>query len=354
MNKKILAIVMAAILATMLVACGGNGTTPASQSSASAASPTSTTDSGDVIELDFGHIQNAGHALAIAPEEFKALVEEKTGGRVKINIFPSSQLGTQREMIEQCAMGTLDITFSSAAELSTTLNFPTIGAFELPFLCKDLETQARLINEIVMMEAPPMFESLGLHLLNCYSNGIRNPLSKTRPIRSLDDLKGLKMRCAETPMYVNLWTALGCTVVTSPWSEAYTVVQTGVADAAEADAVGIVSVNLQEVGKYYSRMGHIAGIYPTFINQEKWNSIPADLQDIIMECAAESQAKQFADRQALDDLAEKKIADAGVEIIDVPADECAKMRAACQSIYDNFAQENNAQDLVDRLLALGA
>ncbi|WP_066452541.1 TRAP transporter substrate-binding protein [Anaerotruncus rubiinfantis] len=359
MKKRILSLVLAAVMVLAFAACGsssGNSTAPAASGAPAPAESkdAAPADSGEVIELSFGHIQNPGHALAIAPEEFKQFVEEKTNGRVKITIFPSSQLGTQREMIEQTVMGTLDINFSSVAELSTGLNKPIIGAFELPFLSKDLKTQERLINEVVMPELPKLLEGTGLKMLNCYSNGIRQPILKTRPITKLDDLKGLKMRCAETPLYVNLWTSLGCTVVTSPWSEAYTVVQQGVADAAEADAVGLVNVNLQEVSNYYSRMGHIGAIYPTYINEEKWNSIPADLQEIIMECAAESQAKQIADRQGLDDIAEKAIADAGVEINDVPDEERAKMRAACQKMYDDFAAENNCQELIDKLLAIDA
>ncbi len=170
------------------------------------------------VTLEFGHIQNPGHALAIAPEEFKAMVEKRSNGQVKVNIYPSSQLGSAREMMEQVTMGTLDMTCCDTADWAAALNIPQLAVFNMPFLTKDLATQAKLIDGIVAQEVPKMLKDSNVRLLMTYSNGIRQPLLKTKPITRLEDIKGVKMRTAETPLYVDIWNCLGASTVTSAWS----------------------------------------------------------------------------------------------------------------------------------------
>lgn len=361
MKKRWITVMASLLVAGVLAGCGGKSASETAAPAAPAASAegeetqaaAEKAPSGKAeVTLEFGHIQNPGHALAIAPEEFKALVEEKSGGRVAVNIYPSSQLGSAREMMEQVTMGTLDMTCCDTADWAAALNVPELAVFNMPFLTKDLATQAELIRTIVPEEVPKMLEGTGVRLLMTYSNGIRQPLLKNKPITCLEDIKGLKMRTAETPLYVNLWNALGASTVTSAWSEAYTLLQQGVADAVEADVTGLVNQNLQEQGKYLSKIGHLGAIYCVFINEDKWNSIPEDLQAIITECAMESEENQLSNRQASDDAAEKVMADSGVEINEISLEERNRMKDACQSIYDEYENDYNLGDLIDRMLAL--
>lgn len=352
MKKKMIRVLSALLCMGLLASCGGGSGSGGSTGGSSAGSTGGAGGGEAEFVLEFGHIQNPGHALAVAPEEFKAMVEERTEGRVQINLYPSSQLGSAREMMEQVTMGTLDMTCCDTADWAAALNIPELAVFNMPFLTKDLDTQAELINTIVAEEVPAMLEGSGVRLLMTYSNGIRNPLLKTKPITCLEDIQGIKMRTAETPLYVDIWNSLGASTVTSAWSEAYTLLQQGVADAVEADATGLVNQNLQEQGKYFSKIGHLGAIYCVFINEEKWNSIPEDLQEIIQECALESQAKQLTDRQASDDAAEKVMEEAGVAINEITPEERTRMKDACQSIYDEYATNYNLGDLIDRMLAL--
>lgn len=337
MKNKWTRILLALLCFGMLTSCAGNDASEGPEPE---------------VVLEFGHIQNPGHALAVAPEEFKALVEERSGGRIQVNIYPSSQLGSAREMMEQVTMGTLDMTCCDTADWAAALSIPELAVFNMPFLTKDLDTQAELINTIVSEEVPKMLEGSGVRLLMTYSNGIRNPLLKTKPITCLEDVQGIKMRTAETPLYVQLWNCLGASTVTSAWSEAYTLLQQGVADAVEADATGLVNQNLQEQGKYFSKIGHLGAIYCVFMSEETWNEIPKDLQEIIQECALESQNTQLTERQASDDAAEKKMEEAGVQINEVPAEERDRMKDACQPIYDEYAEKYDLGELIDRMLAL--
>ena len=304
------------------------------------------------ITLTFGHIQNPGHSLAIAPEEFKKMVEKRTNGAVKVNIYPSSQLGSAREMMEQVTMGTLDMTCCDTADWAAALSIPQLAVFNMPFLTKDLATQAKLINTIVAQEVPKMLKGTNVRLLMTYSNGIRQPLLKRKAITRLEDIKGIKMRTAETPLYVQLWNCLGANTVTSAWSEAYTLLQQGVADAVEADVTGLVNQNLQEQAKYLSKIGHLGAIYCVFINTNKWNSLPKDMQKIVQQCALDSQKQQLEKREASDNKAEQVMKAAGVKINTVSPKERDRMKAACQPIYDKYEKEYHMAGLIKKMLDL--
>jgi tripartite ATP-independent transporter DctP family solute receptor len=303
-------------------------------------------------EFNFGHIQNPGHDLYVAIENFAKLVGERSNGAVKIKVFPSSQLGTEREMIEQSVMGTLDIMISDPAGWSTGLELPELGVFGLPFMYNTLETQKKIIDNVVLAEFQKRSIPKGVHPMFVYSNGIRHVITKNKPIVNMDDIKGLKMRCPENPLFVGTWRALGANTVTTPWSEVYTALSQGVCDAAEADSVGLVNTNLHEVGKYLSHTGHMGGLYITSMNEKKWQTLPKEIQDIFLQVGAESSADQIANRKKSDDVAEKTMADKGVKIIEISAAERAKMRQAVEPLYQEYAQKYGMGELIEKLLEL--
>lgn len=313
-------------------------------------SKSSSVEKDDVIEISFGHIQNPGHSLYIAAEDFKNRVHEKTGGKVKINIFPSSQLGSAREMMEQTTIGTLDMTFAATSDWAIGLDIPELSVFELPFLYANLEEQKKAIEDVLPDEINNMLESSKVRLLFTFSNGIRDSLLKHKPINTLEDIKGLKMRTPESVLSVTTWKNLGAVNVVSPWSEVYTVLQQGVSDAMEADAVGMVNMNLQEVGKFYSKTAHQGNIYITCISKDKWASIPQELQVLIEEAGFESMQKQIEGRKAQDAEALDVLAAAGVIINEVPESERDKMRDAEKPIYDEYVEEHGLGDLIEKLL----
>ena len=313
-------------------------------------SKSSSSEEDGVIEISFGHIQNPGHSLYIAAEDFKNRVHEKTGGKVKVNIFPSSQLGSAREMMEQTTIGTLDMTFAATSDWAIGLNIPELSVFELPFLYSSLDDQKKAIEDILPNEINNMLGSSKVRLLFTFSNGIRDSLLKYKPINTLEDIKGLKMRTPESVLSVSTWKNLGAVNVVSPWSEVYTVLQQGVSDAIEADAVGMVNMNLQEVGEFYSKTAHQGNIYITCISKDKWASIPEELQVLIEEAGFESMQKQIAGRKAQDEEALGVLAAAGVVINDVPQSERDKMREAEKPIYDEYIEKYGLGDLIEKLL----
>ena len=305
---------------------------------------------GKTYEFNLGHIQNQGHDLYIAIDKLAKALETRSNGAIKVKVFPSSQLGTEREMIEQCAMGTLDITPSDPAGWATGLQLPELNVFGLPFMYNTLEAQKKVIDNVVLDEFQKRLIPKGIHPLAVYSNGIRHAIIKTKPIATMDDLKGLKMRCPENPLFVNTWRALGANTVTVPWSEVYTALSQGVCDAAEADSVGIVNNNLHEVGKYLSHTGHMGGLWIVSMNEKKWQTLPKEIQEIFTQVFAESSAEQIAHRKTSDDAAEKVLADKGIVINEVSAAELAKMRQAVDPLYQEYADKYGMGELIKKIL----
>jgi tripartite ATP-independent transporter DctP family solute receptor len=304
------------------------------------------------IELGYGLIHNPGHDIYIAVEKFSNAMKEQSKGVVTIKMYPSSQVGTEREMVEQVIMGTLEITQSNPAGWQAGLNLPEIGVWGLPFLYDSLEGQKRLIEQIALTEFQKMLIPKGIHPMFIFSNGIRNCISKTKPIKGLADLSGLKMRAPENPLYTNTWKNLGASIVIVPWSEVYTALSQGVCDAAEADAVGMVNSNLHEVTKYYSRTAHMGDLLTVVMNEKIWQTMTPEIQQLFLNVGAACSTEQIGNRKKSDDVAEKTISDAGVQMFDVDAAELAKMRAAVRPMYDEYARLYNQRELIDKILTI--
>ena len=349
--KKALALLLALTMVFALVACGKTEAPAEKPADAPADAPAEAPVDDKVYELSLGHIQNPGHNEANAYDAFAELLAEKSGGRIKLTVYPSCQLGTDREMIEQCAQGTLDICASDGGGFATSLGIPELGVFNMPFLYDNLEAQERLINEIMVSESANMMADSPVMPIMCYTNGIRHALLINNPIETLEDIKGLKFRVPEIAIYVDTWTALGANATTTPWSEVYTALSQGVVEACEADAVGFVNTNLQEVTNYMSETGHMGGYHISVINRDSFNKLPADLQEIFLECCKENQAAQIASRAADDAVAYEALEAAGVKINSVSYEERMRMVNACADIYQEY-RDMGLGDLIDRMLEL--
>ena len=155
-------------------------------------------------------------------------------------------------------------------------------------------------------------------------------------------------------MYVETWKNLGANATTTAWSEAYTSISSGVVDGCEADPSTLVDANQQEVTKYFSKTNHMGTIHIISINQAKWDSIPADLQEIILTECAKISASQVESRKVADAEALDKMIAGGVEINEISAEERALMIEAEQPLYDQYATQYGLGDLIKTLQEKGA
>lgn len=230
-----------------------------------------------------GHIADPENPYAKGAEKFAQLVKEKTGGKVEIQVFPSSQLGNQRDLVEGTQFGTIDFTMTSTAVLGNFL--PEAAVFDLPFIFRDVQHAYKALDTVGMEIAQKL---QGMKLLAYYENGVRHMTNSKRPIRKPEDMKGLKIRVMEQPIYIEMIKALGGNPTPMAFGELFTALQQGVVDGQENPAAHIYTARFFEVQKYISLTAHTYSAEPMLVSLAAWNKLPKDLQEKVQAAANES------------------------------------------------------------------
>jgi tripartite ATP-independent transporter DctP family solute receptor len=244
----------------------------------------STAFAADVV-LKLGHIADPQNPYAQGAIKFADLVKEKTGGTVEIQVFPSSQLGNQRDLVEGLTFGTVDMTMTSTAVFGNFI--PEMGVFDLPFIFRDVEHAYRVLDT-VGMETAKKGEERGIKTLGMMENGVRHMTNSRRPIKGPDDMKGLKVRVMEQPVYIEMMKMLGASPTPMAFGEIYTALQKGVIDGQENPLSHIWTSRFFEVQKYVSLTGHTYSAEPLLISMIAWKKLSPGQQKSLEEAAAES------------------------------------------------------------------
>jgi len=282
------------------------------------------------IVLKAGHSQNAGEPMDKALHMMREHLEEATGGKATIEIFPNMQLGGEVEMIKQVLTGTLDITSPSNAPLTNFV--PELKIFDMPFLFRDEAHMISVLRGPVLQDINEIVSKSGIRLLGVYNVGVRHIMSST-PVRSMDDLKGLKIRTMQSKYHMAAFNAFGANATPISYAELYSSLQTGVVDGAEAANTNYFGKKFYEVAPYWGQVGWTILTAPLIMSDKKFSSLPADVQQALIEGgnkAAMWEQDYYAsvDQGRLDD-----VRNAGVSITKL---DIAPFQAASQKVYDEF------------------
>lgn len=239
--------------------------------------------------LKLGHIADPSHPYAQGAVKFSELVKQKTGGKVDIQVFASSQLGDQKTLIEGLIYGTIDMALVGTAAL--TQFQPQMGIFDLPFLFDDREHAYRSLDT-VGMDIGKALEPKGIKLLGYMENGIRHLTNNVREVKTPDDMKGLKIRVQTSKIFIEMMKALGASPTPMSLDELYSAMQSGTVDGQENPSAHIYTQRYYEVQKYASLTAHAYAPEPVLISMAKWKSLPAAVQKAILDAAAEAIAWQ--------------------------------------------------------------
>ncbi len=300
------------------------------------------------IEIKLGHVGEPGSLFQASAEEFAKRANAKLGGKAKVVVFGSSQLGGDKEMIQKLKLGTLDMALPSTVMSSEVDLF---GIFEMPYIVKDRQHMGRIEREIFWPKLAPEANKKGLTVLAVWENGVRHITNSKRPIRAPADLQGIKLRVPEGKWRVKMFQAYGANPSPMKFSELFTALQTGVMDGQENPFTQIYSAKLQEVQKYLSLSGHVYTPAYLTVGTKKWEALPADVRKVLEETAKETQAfvYQTAAKEENDLLGKLKAA--GMQVNDVDKNAFV---AASKPIYEEFGKEvAGAKELIDRAVALG-
>ena len=273
-------------------------------------------------------------------------LETATNGRLTIQMFPSMQLGGEKEMIEQAQVGALQIARISVGPMGPIV--PELNVFNLPFMFRDNAHMEKVVDGPIGQE---MLKKLSDHptagLVGlCWMNaGTRNVYNSKKPIKPVEDLKGLKIRMMGNPVFVDTMNSLGGNGVAMGFDQLINAMQTGVVDGAENNEPSYESGQHYRYAKYYSRTGHLMIPEILVFSKKSWEGLSKDDQALIMKLAQGSAAgarKLWYEREK---SSIEKMKDAGVEINEV-ADK-KPFQAAVKPVWDKYGAAHTA--LIQRI-----
>ncbi|MGL1834918.1 TRAP transporter substrate-binding protein [Rhodocyclaceae bacterium SMB388] len=265
--------------------------------------------------LRLSHNAAPGNPKAEASLKFAELVEQKSGGRIKVDVGGSAQYGDDVESLTNMRLGTL--AFSANSQGATSNVVPEIAVIGLPFLFRDLNHAYGVVDGVVGEKIDEAAQTKGLVVLSLWDNGIRHTSNSRRPITQPEDLAGIKVRTPPDPMTLEIFTALGANPGPLAFSELYIALQQGVFDGQENPLMNIYSSKLYEVQKYISLTGHKYETTPLIASKRIWDQLSKDDQQAILEAAVEAGAMNRQMSLASDVELREKLTAAGVEINEV-------------------------------------
>ncbi len=285
----------------------------------------------------FGYDQPHTTAYGIAADIFDAKLKELSGGKLGINQFPGAQLGQEPVMLQKLRAGDIDFIITSTANAASVA--PEAGVFSLHYIFRDEEHQKKVLASPQVVDAfrGMIADSVkGAHVLALMTMGFRNMYSK-KEIRSVDDIKGMKVRVQATMTEDTHFPAYGAQTVHMPFGEVYTSLQTGVVNVAE-NGVNVYLANKHyEVAPIMSMTQHEANNNAIWVSEKTWNSLSDQERQWVQAAAAEVGRVEPARALALEQESATKLKSMGVKIVD-GVDKSGFMKAA-QPIQDKIAKE---------------
>lgn len=239
----------------------------------------------EVTEIKLGHVVNEGDGFHIAALKFKELVEAKTD-KYEISIYPNAVLGDERTLIEGMQLGTIDMGVITNGPIANFL--PEIAVFEMPFLFSSAEEAYKILDGSIGQDMLKKLETVNLKGLAFAERGFRNLTNSKRPVLEPADIKGLKVRVMENPVYIDTFTTLGANTVPMAWTEALTALQQGTIDGQENPINVIYSFKLYETQKYLSLTRHAYAPATFLMSKALFDSFAPDIQQIVLEAAQEA------------------------------------------------------------------
>jgi TRAP-type transport system periplasmic protein len=334
--KKAWLIMMTLILSIALLGCGAKD----SSESASGSS------GGDKqVTLKLGHIAAENDPWHLGAKKFAELVEEKTNGSVKIDLYASSTLGNDRDLIEGMQLGSVD--FALVAGVLSNFYEP-YAILELPYLFRDREhMQSVLYGEVGDKLKEDLLANTQVRGLEFWERTPRQ-LTANEKITSPAELDGIKIRVPEIPASIAAWEAMGSTPTPMAFSEVYSSLQTGVIDAQENPVALIESTKLNEVQKYLINTNHVYGYVMLTMSDSAYKKLSKDQQKAVEEAAKE--ATEYENEIVYEQEKEllEKLTGAGMEVVEV---DTAPFMEKAKTVHGEFAKKSpEAQELYDSIV----
>ena len=292
------------------------------------------------IVLKAGHSQNSGEPMDLGLKMISEHVSKATGGKAEIQIFPNMQLGGEVEMIKQVLTGSLDITSPSNAPLTNFV--PELKIFDMPFLFRDEGHMIKVLRGPVLQDINKIVSKSGIRLLGVYNVGVRHIMSK-KPVKSIEDLKGLKIRTMQSKYHMAAFNAFGANATPISYAELYSSLQSGVVDGAEAANTNYFGKKFYEVAPYWGQVGWTILTAPIIMSEKKFSSLPADVQNALLEGGNKAAAWEQDHYAAIDKKRLGMLKEKGVKVSKL---DTAPFQKAAAKVHAEFLKSDDEKRIL--------
>ncbi|GAA0181454.1 TRAP transporter substrate-binding protein [Clostridium sediminicola] len=345
MKKSIKLLVTALLVGVMttITACGGSNA-----SNGNKAANADGEKKPEKVQIRLAHdnsVETPGHKAFL---EFEKLVEEKSGGRIDVTIFPGAQLGNYQEMFEQTRRG--DIEMSVSATTLFTQTIPEFAVWDSFYMFDDEEHAHKVLDGKAGQELMKPLDAMGLTGLGYMEIGFRNFSNSKNAIVNFEDLKGLKLR-GYNPIQIKAWEALGTNLTSLSWSEVFTSLQQNLIDGQECASASFYNAKFYEAQKYWSLTKHIYTNWLWFANKDFMNSLSSEDRKIIEDASKEAiklnrEMVAAAEKETLE-----KLPGLGVEVNEVSLETRNKMGELMNNAIKDEIISKCGQELYDMVNA---
>lgn len=318
MIKKIVAISLTLILAFAVTACGSGGSSG----------------SGDTVKFIVGTGTSENSNTAKALKEMEANIEELSEGTVDVEVYYSETLGSESEMIEQLAMGSVNLVLPGSTLLSAYDE--RFGIWDIPFLFTSYEAIDEALAGELGEEWDSWMEEYDFHSFGIIPTGFRGLSNSKHAVHTPADMKGLKIRVMESDAYIDTFNALGANTVTMNYSDVYSGLQQGVIDGQDNPAEFTVTSAFYEIQDYYTELNHVMCMMPVFTSTDYYDGLSDQQRAAIDEGVATMIENLTAEFRANEDGFLKQMADSGVEITELTDDEMQQFVDKVGSVHNSF------------------
>jgi tripartite ATP-independent transporter DctP family solute receptor len=360
--RKLLGVLLAVTLVgSMLAGCGGKAEEPATEPAAIEPADTSFDEaahananlpdaSGDpavTIIFSGGSFDSMNEAEAV----FKNAIENLSGGSITIDWHPKNELGGDKEIIESVSMGNVDMGLTSPAAVTTMM--PNLSIFDAYYVINDQETAYAAMDGEIGDQLAKDAEELGMKLVAWCENGFRNLTCKV-DVKSMADLKGIKIRTMENTLQMEAWKALGTNPTPMSFGDVFTALQNGTIDAQE-NPLGIIFTNsFMDVQDYLVLSQHVYTPMPIYINMNKYNSMTDNQKAVYDYCVEYMETWQRARNLEMNDLILANLKATGTNVIELNDETIKEFQDAINNagVYDLVRDEMTNPELLDKLMEL--
>jgi tripartite ATP-independent transporter DctP family solute receptor len=287
--------------------------------------------------IKFPTVNSADHPQTLGAQKMADVIAEKSGGKIKVKVFPNGTLGGEQQVAAAMQGGTVEISMMSPAQLVGTVK--EFVVLDFPFSFKN-EAQADAVLDGPfgkrLMDYMPAKGWVGLGFME---QGFRSISNSRRAINKMEDIKGLKLRTILNPLYVEMLNILGANAVPMPFPELYSALETKTVDGQENPETSVDANKFYEVQKYFSGTRHIYNPQMVLASKKFWDTLSADEKKIFEDAFLEARDLQRKAARAMTGKSRKVMTDNGMELNEIDPAELARMSAAVKPVTDKYAAQ---------------